>query len=50
MTTAGFRALQTKHVIEKASLEVDMGGITKYNGRGMPKMFENIIEYLTHHP
>ena len=47
MTTAGLRSLQHQRVIEKASLEVDMGDIPKYNGREIPKMFEEIREYLT---
>ena len=38
-TTAGLRALHPKRVLEKASLEVDVGDIPKYNGRNIPKMF-----------
>ena len=47
MTTAGLRALQHQRVLEKSSLEVDMGGIPKYNGHEISKMFEEIREYLT---
>ena len=47
MTTAGLRSLQPQRVLEKASLEVDVGEITKYNGRDIPKMFEDFREYLT---
>ena len=42
MTTAGLRALHPQRVLEKASIEVDVGEIPKYNGRGIPKMFEDI--------
>ena len=47
MTTAGLRALQPHLIIEKALLEVDVGEIPNYNGRNIPKMFEEIREYLT---
>ena len=47
MTTAGLRPLQPQRVLEKASLEVDVGKIPKYNGREIPEMFEEIREYLT---
>ena len=57
MTTAGLRNLHPHIVIEKASLEVDVGQIPKYNGREIPKMFEETREYLNrldstsvHHP
>ena len=47
MTTASLRALQSLCVLDKTSLEVDVGEIPKYNGRDIPKMFEDIREYLT---
>ena len=47
MTTTGLRSLQPQRVLEKASLEVDVGEIPKYNRRDIPKMFEEIREYLT---
>ena len=47
MATAGLRALQPQRVLEKESLEVDVGEIPKYNGRDIPNMFEEIREYLT---
>ena len=47
ITTAGLRALQSQRVLEKTSLEVDVGEIPKYNGRNIPKIFEDIREYLT---
>ena len=47
MTTAGLRALQTQRVLEKASREVDVGEIPKYNVCDIPKIFEEIREYLT---
>ena len=40
MTTAGLRSLQPHRVLEKASLDVDVGEIPKYNGRDIPKIFE----------
>ena len=46
-TTAGLRALQPQRLLEKASLVFDVGDIPKYNGRDIPKMFEEIKEYLT---
>ena len=50
ITTAGLRILQLQRVLEKASLEVDVGGITEYNGRDIRNMFEEITDYLTHLP
>ena len=47
MNTAGLRALQPQRVLEKVSLEVDVWEIPKYNGRDIPKIFEEIREYLT---
>ena len=47
MTTAGLISLQTQRVLEKASLEVDVGEIPKYNGCDIPNIFEDIREYLT---
>ena len=47
MTTAGLRPLQPQRVLEKASLEVDVGEIPNYNVRDIPNTFEEIREYLT---
>ena len=47
ITTAGLRDIQPQRVLEKASLEVDKGDIPNYNGRDIPNMFEDIIDYLT---
>ena len=47
ITTAGLRYLKPQIVLEKASIEVDMGDIPKYNGLDIPKTFEEITEYLT---
>ena len=47
MTTSGLRSLQPQHVLERASLKVDVGNIPKYNGHEIPKKFEDIREYLT---
>ena len=47
MNTAGLIALQHQRVLEKASLGVYVGEIPKYNGRDIPKMFEDIRDYVT---